>query len=75
MGEDCFVFLKNLPTSVRALTTENSDGTYTIFINSRLSYEQQCNEYKHEIGHIGNYDFEKDCNVSELEFDAHRRNK
>lgn len=75
MGEDCFVFLKNLPTTLKALVVENEDDTYTIFLNSRLTYEQQCNSYKHEIDHIKKKDFEKDCNVSELEFDAHRRNK
>lgn len=61
------VFLYLLPYTVKALTTLNEDGTYTILINSRLNYESQMKSYLHEIRHIKNNDFDKD-NVDLIEY-------
>ncbi len=48
----------------------NSDGSYSIFINSRLSHERQLEAYKHALKHINDGDFEKgDADLIEL--DAH----
>lgn len=46
-------FKQNSPRATHVL---NDDGSYTIFINSRLSYNQQRNSYLHEIEHIKNED-------------------
>lgn len=52
------------------MTVDNNDGTYTIFINSRLNLEQQQEGYIHELEHILNGDYEKaDSNL--IEFYAH----
>ena len=32
---------KDLPTQIKALTVKNRDDSYTVILNSRLSYEQQ----------------------------------
>lgn len=49
---------------------ENSDGSYSIFLNSRLSHERQLKSYKHALDHIHNNDFEK-SDVDAIESDAH----
>lgn len=50
--------------------TENEDGSYTIFINARLSYEKQMQSYLHAMRHITGEDFSKDC-VQKIESNAH----
>lgn len=62
------VLMKDLPSRLRAVTTPNADGTYTMFVNSRLNLEQQQLGYIHELEHIlkGDYD-KKDSNTIELE--------
>ena len=38
----------------------NEDSSFTIFINSRLTYEQQMKAYQHALLHIMEHDFEKE---------------
>ena len=64
------VRLIDMPTRVKGHTLENDDGTYTIFINARLSIEQQRKTYLHEIEHIAQRDFEKEY-VQRIEAYAH----
>lgn len=53
--------------------TANSDGSYTIFLNARLSHERQLEAYAHALSHIQNEDFNKD-NADMIELSAHRQN-
>ena len=53
------------------MVTPNSDGSYTILINSRISFEAQQKAVLHAIGHIERNDFEKD-NVQQIEAIAHQ---
>lgn len=63
------VRLLQLPVTIRGFVKENEDGTYTIVLNSRLSYEQNLKTYKHELSHITNNDFQKhDVNEAERRF-------
>lgn len=50
--------------------TQNEDGTYSIFLDPRLSYEEQRKKYEHALRHIQNHDFERE-NVQEIEAQAH----
>lgn len=52
--------------------TANSDGSYTIFLNARLSYERQLEAYAHALRHIQENDFEKE-NADQIEVDAHKK--
>lgn len=56
--------------TVNEVVTENEDGSYTIFINSRLNYEQQMKAYLHAMKHITGNDFQKD-DVQSIEYLAH----
>ena len=49
----------------------NPDGSYTIMINSRLSYSGQLKAYQHALRHIMNNDFEKN-NAQSIEYEAHK---
>lgn len=48
----------------------NEDGSYTILINARLSYDGQLRAYEHAMRHIRESDFAKD-NVQAIETQAH----
>lgn len=72
--EDIFVYYADLG-SVKATCAHNEDGSYSIFLNSRLCWEQQATEYMHELQHILSDDFNRrheDIDVSRLEYYAHR---
>lgn len=56
--------------TVNEVVTENEDGSYTIFINSRLNYEKQMKAYLHAMKHITGDDFLKD-DVQSIEYLAH----
>ena len=60
----------DMPVTVKAYTVPNNDGTYTIFINSRLSSEQQKESYSHEVEHILSDDFETN-NADDTELITH----
>lgn len=50
--------------------TKNEDESYTIFINARLSAEEQRKKFIHAMRHITGDDFYKVV-VDEIELDAH----
>ena len=56
--------------TVNEVVTENEDGSYTIFINSRLNYEKQMKAYLHAMKHITGDDFQKE-DVQHIEYHAH----
>ena len=57
-------------TKEREMITENPDGSYTIFINARLSTAAQLSAYRHALSHINGNDFEK-TDVQQIEAMAH----
>ena len=61
----------DLPGTVKAVSTKNEDDSYTVILNSKLNYEQNISSYKHEISHIDNDDFCKEC-ADSIEYNAHK---
>jgi hypothetical protein len=57
-------------TKVTETVTQNADGSYTIFLNSRMTQERQLESYLHAMRHITNNDFEK-TDVQTIESEAH----
>lgn len=55
--ERIFTRLIDLPLTIRGYTSLDPDGNYNIYLNSRLSLEQQRKTYKHELTHIKRNDF------------------
>lgn len=62
-----FVRYNDFPAQVKGFTEEDNDGNYTVYINSRLNYEQQEQARKHELKHIGNYDWDSDDDLAIIE--------
>lgn len=60
-----------LPCKVKAVSTENEDGSYTVFLNNKLTYEQNRESYLHELRHIQGNDFDKE-DINLIELGAHK---
>lgn len=60
-----------MPTRIKGQTVKNEDGSYSVFLNSRMANNQIKKTYRHEIEHIENGDFEKN-NVQSIEATAHK---
>lgn len=67
---DINVVLWNFPNGGNEMVLPNEDGSYTIFLNSRLSKEQQQKAYIHALKHLKDDDFQKD-DVQSIESNAH----
>lgn len=66
-----YVYLTRLPgNGIREVVLPCLDG-YTIYLDERLTHEQQVKAYHHALWHIRNRDFEKD-DVGRIENEAHR---
>lgn len=64
---DYIVRYIDLPITVKGVTVMDIDGFYNIYINSRLSYEEQKRTIAHEIKHISRGDFFSDGSLEEVE--------
>lgn len=56
---------------IKEAVTVNEDGSYTIFIESSLSREEQKNECFHALNHIYNDDFFTNRAINYIELMAH----
>lgn len=69
-GVDFFVRLIDLPHSVGGFVKPNSDGTYSVYLNSRLSHHANLLSYDHEKKHIEHNDFHRCADVQKMEREA-----
>lgn len=60
------VYFLDMDTAVEEEVHPNEDGSYTIIINSRISYKRQMIAYQHAIKHIMDDDFNKE-NADDIE--------
>lgn len=58
-------------TKQNEVVTENEDGSYTVFLNARLTHERRLEAYEHAMRHIMDDDFKK-TDVQEIETVAHK---
>ena len=49
-----------LPFGIKGFTIPSPDGWFNIYINDRLSREEQEKVYDHEVAHIMNGDFDSE---------------
>ncbi len=64
------VLLDFKDTKQREMITENEDGCYSVFINSRFTRDKQLEAYKHAMKHVYGNDFQ-DSDVQTIESIAH----
>lgn len=65
------VVFMNMSTKIHEAVTPNEDGSFTVFINARLSADAQRKAYLHALTHIRNDDF-RECDVNMAEYEAHK---
>lgn len=65
-GVDYFVYFMPMHGSIGGFVTPNPDGTFSVYLNSRLSRERNAKSLEHEINHIVADDFSK-TDVVEIE--------
>lgn len=61
----------NLPTSISAYVISNADTSYTIVLNSKLTWERRFQAYLHELEHIKSGDYERQS-ADLIELHAHQ---
>lgn len=66
-----FVYLVKLPKGINEAVLPCLEG-YTIYIDSRLTWEGRQEAYDHAMKHIENGDFEKN-DVQEIEHNVRRK--
>ena len=67
---DTYVRLVSLPIRVEGVTLPNDDGSFDIYINSRLSPLRQQETLEHELRHIRHEHFYLDMDISRMERQA-----
>ena len=67
---DTYVRLIPLPPKVEGVTLPNDDGSFDIYINSRLSPARQQETLAHEMRHIRHEHFYLDMPISRMERQA-----
>lgn len=60
LTEDIGVYFLNMDTAVEEEVHPNEDGSFTIFINARISNDRQMLAYQHALQHIMQDDFSKE---------------
>ncbi len=69
---DYFVRYIPLPYHIGGASTVNEDGTYNIYINSRLFADKQWDAFQHELVHCeaGHLDSRRDIPIAVKEWEA-----
>lgn len=63
----------DLPTSIGGFTVATIDDYFIIVINQNLSYAKNLETYRHELEHIQQGDFDKQCSAGLLEIITHSK--
>lgn len=69
-GERINVVYLDMEIGIPEQVTRNHDGSYTVFLNARYSYERWADSIRHALNHIRNNDHDKE-NVQTIERNAH----
>lgn len=67
---DYFVRLVELPLRVEGVTLPNSDGSFSVYINSLLSEDRRAEVLRHELRHIAAEHFYTEMPVEYMERQA-----
>ena len=56
-GVDYFIYLMPMPKGIYACVVTNPDGTYSVYLDPRRSFDQLLKDLEHELNHIIREDF------------------
>ena len=66
-SDEYLVRLLDLPSGVRALVAVDEEGFSNIYVNARLSREEQAAALRHELRHLSNDDAYNDRDIRSVE--------
>lgn len=66
-NDDYVVRVIDFPVPIGGMVIPNDDGTYSIYLNARTSWELQRRAFRHELKHIQNNDFYNGKSIEEIE--------
>lgn len=70
-GTDYFVYVVDFPDCrAGGMVMPNDDGTFSVYLNARLTRDQNAASAAHERRHIAHGDFYRDAPVETLEAEA-----
>lgn len=72
MNDDFNIYFLDMPCKIGATIILENDATYTIYLNSRLSFERQKKALLHEIRHIANDDLYSSLSARLVEKITHK---
>lgn len=64
---EMFVHFQDMPVEVEGACRPNTDGTYSIFLNTRHSVATQRAAFYHEVAHIYYKDHQSDLDADRIE--------
>lgn len=54
---DYYIRIIKLPEGIKAMIIPNDDGTFSMYLDSRRTWEQWLDDWEHEVWHILRNDF------------------
>lgn len=66
-SDDYCVRVIDLPYEVRGFVALSPDGFANIYLNARLSRDEQRNTFRHELRHVANNDFYSERDIRSIE--------
>lgn len=70
-GEAFNVIVDNMDTCIPEQISANYDGSYTVMLNARMTYESNKHSMEHAWNHVRRNDWEREDDVQQIEEDAH----
>lgn len=67
MYDDIAIRFIDLPASIRGFVVCDADDYKNVYVNARLSYDEQKRVIAHELAHIRNNDFYNDDDIEIVE--------
>lgn len=64
--------LMDLDEQIGECICHNADGSFTVFVNARLSFDAQKNCFEHALDHVRHHDWEK-TDVQQIEGERHKK--
>ena len=64
---EVYIKVIDMDTCIKEQVTQNQDGSYTIFLNARHSFESHMKSYIHAMEHIVNKDFDSEASADQIE--------
>lgn len=69
---EVYVYYMDMPCSIDSSVVENPDGSFTIYLNSRMTYERNIEGCLHELKHLRKEDLAGTNNIHDIENEARK---